>query len=119
MKIDDLEVFIKTRKTYTRKVNKMKKIPVIVIRDSNSGEPDEVYRLDKESHAKSFFANTNHNVERNDIHHFCVEDWTNEQWRLAELSGLATNGESTPKQDREFDKLLKKIGKHKERAWPS
>lgn len=95
-----------------------KKIPVLIVHDIESGEPDEVYRLDRPGQfASMFFSNLRHNTEKNKILHFCVDEFTKDQWRLAELSGLSFGGDITPKQVQEYDRLIKKVGKHKTRVW--
>lgn len=100
-------------------MKKDKKIPVLVFRDTNSGEADEVYRLDKKGEGDRFFDNLLQNTERGDIHHLRLEDWTKEQVRLADLSGLAMSGEISAKQEREADKLRAAGVKHPRVQWPS
>ena len=100
-------------------MKKQSKIQVLVFRDTNSGEADEVYRLDKKGEGDRFFWNILNNTEKNQVHHIRLEEWTKEQWRLAELAGRAFAGDINKKQEKEYSTLIKKVGKHDKTVWPS
>lgn len=94
-------------------------IPVLVFRDVDSGEADEVYRLDKGDHAESFFRNLENNIERDIVHHIYLTMYTKEQWRIAELAGLSMNGELSSRQNAQFHQLIKKVKKTPAVQWPT
>lgn len=71
------------------------KIPVLVFKDANSGEPDEVYFMDEKNEGNRFFKNLQSNSELNDRHSFVLEMWTREQCDRAKKIGLLHSGDLT------------------------
>lgn len=100
------------------KGDKMKKEQVLVFRDANSGEADEVYYLDRKGEGNRFFANLSNNAERNQVHHIRLEEWTKDQVALADLSGKYYGAVMPAKALSKYKELNKKV-KSKDRKWPS
>ena len=78
------------------------KTSVLIFKDANSGEADEVYFMNEENEGNRFFTNLQNNTELNDRHSFVMEKWTPEQCDRARKIGDLESGDLT---DKEADKV--------------